>query len=142
VYRQGYYRWRAQGPCQRERTDAELTKLIRQIHTELSGDPGARRVWAELVVRGYRISPTRVWRLMKAASLHGRHPRAGKKTTIAAQRPVDAPDLSEQDFAAEEPNTRWCGDTTYIQTVDGWVYAATVTDLPSRKVVGHAVADH
>ena len=25
VVRQGYYRWLAEGPCQRERTDAELT---------------------------------------------------------------------------------------------------------------------
>jgi transposase InsO family protein len=31
---------------------------------------------------------------------------------------------------------------TYIQTVDGWVYTATVIDLHSRKVVGYAVADH
>ena len=31
---------------------------------------------------------------------------------------------------------------TYVQTVEGWVYTATVIDLHSRKVVGHAVADH
>ena len=29
-----------------------------------------------------------------------------------------------------------------MQTVDGWVYTATVIDLHSRKVVGYAVADH
>ena len=29
VVRQGYYRWLADGPCQRERTDAELTEIIR-----------------------------------------------------------------------------------------------------------------
>jgi putative transposase len=40
VSRSGYYRWLAQGPCQRERTDAELTEQIRQIHTELHGNPG------------------------------------------------------------------------------------------------------
>ena len=33
VVRQGYYRWLADGPCQRERTDAELTEQIREIHT-------------------------------------------------------------------------------------------------------------
>jgi putative transposase len=31
---------------------------------------------------------------------------------------------------------------TYVRTVDGWVYTATVIDLHSRKVVGYAVADH
>jgi hypothetical protein len=39
-------------------------------------------------------------------------------------------------------NTRWCGDITYVRTVDGWVYTATVIDLHSRKVVGYAVAEH
>ena len=29
VVRQGYYRWLADGPCQRERTDAELTSQIK-----------------------------------------------------------------------------------------------------------------
>src|SRR5262249_40844 len=62
-----------------------------------------------------------VWRLMRAAGLRGRHPRAWKKTTIAGQRPIDAPDLIGQDFTAGAPNTRWCGDITYIRTVEGWV---------------------
>ena len=63
VCRQGYYRWLRQGASQRERTDAELTETIREIHTRLHGDPGVRRVWAELVVRGIRTSRKRVWRL-------------------------------------------------------------------------------
>ena len=142
VARQGYYRWLATGPCARERTDTELTDQIREIHAELHGDPGVRRVWAELVVRGVRVARKRVWRLMRAAGLRGRHPRAWKRTTVAGQRPVDAPDLIGQDFTATMPDTRWCGDITYVRTVDGWVYTATVIDLHSRKVVGYAVADH
>jgi putative transposase len=39
VARQGYYRWRADGPCERERTDAELTEAVAEIHTELDGHP-------------------------------------------------------------------------------------------------------
>src|SRR5690242_2833043 len=118
VVRQGYYRWLADGPCERERTDAELTEQIREIHTQLHGHPGVRRVWAELVVRGVRVARKRVWRLMRAAGLRGRHPRAWTKTTIAGQRPVDAPDLIGQDFAADAPNTYWCGDITYVRTVE------------------------
>jgi putative transposase len=142
VSRSGYYRWQAAGPCQRERTDAELSEQIRAIHDELHGNPGVRRVWAELIVRGWRVARKRVWRLMREAGLRGRHPRAVKRTTIAGQRPIDAPDLLGQDFTAERPNIRWCGDITYVRTVDGWVYTATVIDLHSRKVVGYAVADH
>jgi putative transposase len=142
VSRSGYYRWRAAGPCRRERTDAELTEQIRQIHDQPHGHPGVRRVWAELVVRGYRVARKRVWRLMRAADLRGRHPRAWQRTTMAGARPVDAPDLLGRDFTAEAPDLRWCGDITYVRTVDGWAYVATVIDLHSRKVVGYAVADH
>ena len=142
VARQGYYRSRSQGPCARERTDAELTEQILAIHAELDGHPGVCRVWAELLTRGVRVSPKRVWRLMRAAGLRAPHRRAWRKTTIAGQRPVDAPDLIGQDFSAAVANTRWCGDITYVRTVEGWVYTATVIDLHSRKVVGYAVADH
>jgi hypothetical protein len=48
-------------PCQRERTDAELTETIREIHTDLHGHPGVHRVWAELVVRGLRVARKRVF---------------------------------------------------------------------------------
>ncbi len=142
VARQGSYRWLAAGPSERDRTDAQLITQIRQIHTDLQGHPGVRRIWAELVVRGVRVARKRVWRLMRAAGLQGRHPRPWKRTTIAGQRPIDAPDLIGQDFAAAQPDTRWVGDITYVATVDGWVYTATVIDLHSRKVVGYAVADH
>lgn len=142
VVRQGYYRWLAVGVSARERADADLTKLIEQIHSELDGHPGVRRVWAELASRGIRIARKRVWRLMKAAGLRGRHPKPWKRTTIAGQAPVGAPDLIGQDFTAAAANVRWCGDITYVKTVDGWVYTATVIDLHSRKVVGYAVADH
>ncbi|MEV2242748.1 DDE-type integrase/transposase/recombinase, partial [Micromonospora sp. NPDC049891] len=37
---------------------------------------------------------------------------------------------------------RWCGDITYINTWEGWLYLATVIDLASHRVVGWAVADH
>ena len=142
VARQGYYRWLSDGPSEHDRTDTQLTDQIRTIHAELHGHPGVRRIWAELVVRGVRTGRKRVWRLMRAAGLQGRHPRAWKRTTIAGQRPIDAPDLIGQDFTAADPDTRWVGDVTYVQTVDGWVYTATVIDLHSRKVVGYAVADH
>ncbi len=142
VARQGYYRWLASGTSERERTDAELTAQIQKIHTELHGHPGVRRIWAELVVRGVRTARKRVWRLMQAASLQGRHPRAWKKTTVAGLRPIDAPDLIGQDFTADQPDTRWCGDITYVRTWQGWLFLATVIDLASRRVVGWATADH
>jgi transposase InsO family protein len=78
------------------------------------GNPGMRRVHAELITLGHRVSPKRVWRPMQAAGLQGRHPKPWKRTTIAGHAPV--PDLIGRDFTAEAANQRWCGDITYIKT--------------------------
>jgi putative transposase len=142
VSRSGYYAWRGRAPSQREQTDAGLLAVITQVYQRLRGNPGVRRVHAELITLGHRVSPKRVWRLMQAAGLQGRHPKPWKRTTLAGEAPVPAPDLIGRDFTAQAPHQRWCGDITYVKTWDGWAYLATVIDLHSRAVVGWAIADH
>jgi putative transposase len=142
VSRSGYYAWRTAGPSQRSKDDTTLIAIMKRLHAEARGNPGVRRMRAGLAAVGYRLSHKRVWRLMKAADLRGRHPRAWKRTTIGGDRPVPAPDLIGRAFYAEAPNQKWCGDITYVKTWDGWAYVATVIDLNSRKVVGWAIADH
>ncbi len=51
-----------------------------------------------------------------------------------------APNLLERDFSADQPNTKWVADTTYIWTAEGWLYLAVVLDLFSRMVVGWSMA--
>ena len=138
----GYYAWRSRPVSAHDRSDQALQGLIGILYDRLKGNPGVRRMHAELVSLGHRVSRKRVWRLMKAAGLQGRHPRAWKKTTIRGERPVPAPDLIGRDFTAVRRDQRWCGDITYVKSWDGWVYLATVIDLHSRRVVGWAVADH
>ena len=41
VARQGYYRWRSTGPCERERTDAELTETIQKSTKNSPGIPAS-----------------------------------------------------------------------------------------------------
>jgi putative transposase len=142
VSRSGYYAWRAAGTSQRARDDSALIAVMRKIHETARGNPGVRRMRAGLAVLGHLVSHKRIHRLMQAAGLRGRHPRAWKRTTIGGDRPVSAPDLIGRDFTAAQPDARSCGDVTYIRTWDGWAYMATVIDLHSRAVVGWAVAGH
>lgn len=142
VSRSGFYAWRGRTPSQRANADAGLLEVIKAAYERLRGNPGVRRMHAELRTLGHRLSRKRVWRLMQAADLQGRHPRAWKRTTVPGDQPVPAPDLLGRNFTAERPDQRWCGDITYIKTWDGWAYLATVIDLHSRAVVGWAIADH
>lgn len=138
----GYYRWRGAGPSTRTTDDSTFTAIITKIYHDARGNPGVRRVRAGLAALGHLLSHKRVHRLMKAVGLQGRHPKAWKRTTIGGDHPVPAPDLIGRDFTAQTPNTRWCGDVTYVKTWNGWAYLATVIDLHSRAVVGWAIADH
>ena len=82
VSRAGYYAWRGRPASARSLRDAELTSLIGEIHQRLHGNPGVRRVRAELTAAGHWVALKRVWRLMRAAGLQGRHPKAWRRTTL------------------------------------------------------------
>jgi putative transposase len=138
----GYYDRRKAEPSARAKTDAELVAIMRKLHADARGNPGVRRMRAELVAVGHRLGLKRVWRLMRLAGLRGRHPKAWKRTTIAGSRPVSAPDLIGGLFSAEAPDQKWCGDVTYVKTWDGWAYLATVIDLHSRRLLGAATGLH
>ncbi|MGW6752185.1 IS3 family transposase [Streptomyces sp. NPDC055006] len=43
---------------------------------------------------------------------------------------------------ASETGTKLVSDITYLPTLAGWWYLATVIDLATREVVGYAMADH
>ena len=71
------------------------------------------------------------------------HPGPSARTTIrdSAAR-AGLVDLVERDFTAPAPDQLWVGDITYIWTLSGFSYLATLIDMFSNKVVGWAVADH
>ena len=50
-----------------------------------------------------------------------------------------APNLLEQKFAADQPNTVWLADLSYIPTGEGWLYLAAVAaalNARPRKTLG------
>lgn len=62
-------------------------------------------------------------------------------TTRKASREDTRPDLVKRDFRAPAPNRLRVADITYVRAVKGFVYAAFVTDVFSRKIVGWALSD-
>jgi transposase InsO family protein len=43
---------------------------------------------------------------------------------------------------ADAPNEKWVADITYLDTLEGWLYLATLLDLFHRAVVGWAMDEH
>lgn len=131
-----YYAHRTRPPSVRSLRDATTAHVIAKVHADNYGVYGARKVHAEMTRLGHPVARCTVERLMRAAGLRGITRAKGPRTTIGGAGPETRPDLVERDFTATAPDQLWVADITYVRTFAGWVYAAFVTDVYSRRVVG------
>ena len=137
---QTYYAAKARPPSKRSLSDQVTTEKLTRIHKENYGVYGARKVHAQLHREGHSVARCTVERLMRAASIRSIRRSKGPRTTIPgplAERPED---LVDRRFVATAPNCLWVADITYIRTFTGWVYAAFVIDVFSRRIVGWQVS--
>jgi putative transposase len=93
---------------------------------------GSPRIHAELRDQGIKCAPKRVARLMREQGLFAKRPRHRTITTKSEPGAPVAPNLLQRDFSAEQPNTKWVADTTYIWTAEGWLYAGCASLTCSR----------
>jgi putative transposase len=131
-----YYAAKTRPPSARAVADQQRVQVIRAIHADNYGVYGVRKMHAELNRRGHQIARCTVQRLMRAEGLRGISRAKGPRTTVPGTGPDTRPDLLDRDFKAPAPNRVWVADITYCRTFAGWVYAAFVVDVFSRRVVG------
>ncbi|MGW9636010.1 IS3 family transposase [Nocardiopsis alba] len=135
-----YYAVKSRAPSLRSRTDEATTAKIHQVHADNYGVYGVRKVHAELNRQGHRVARCTVQRLMKRAGLRGISRTEQHRTITRSTAPDTRPDLVERAFTADAPNRSWVADVTYVRTFAGWVYAAFVIAVHSRRVVGWQVS--
>jgi transposase InsO family protein len=141
VARSAWYAWTS-GPSARAVADAALAEQIGAIHAHSRRTYGAPRIHAELRHgHGVRVGRKRVARLMRDAGLIGVSRRRRRGLTKPDKAATPAPDLLGRDFTATVPGSRLVGDITYLPTLEGWLYLASVVDLATRKLVGYAMAE-
>jgi putative transposase len=141
VSRSGYYQFLKKSH-QFVDKDFNLLSLVRHLHQKYRGTYGSRRMSKELRARGYDVGRSRAGSLMKKAGLQVKRPKKFKRTTDSRHQLPVAPNLLNQQFQADQPDSIWCGDITYLWTLEGWLYLAVIIDLYSRKVVGWALDSH
>jgi putative transposase len=99
-------------------------------------------VTAKLRRTGRRINRKKVERIMRERDIRGITRRRRRHLTQQDTKAAPAPDLVGRDFTADEPGRKLVGDITYLPTLAGWWYLATVIDLATREVIGYAMAGH
>lgn len=133
---QTYYAARTRPPSKRSVSDEETVVKIHRVHTSNYGVYGARKVHAQLRREGHVVARCTVERLMRREGLRGISRRKGPRTTIPGPFTDRPGDLVDRRFTAPAPDCLWVADITYIRTFSGWVYAAFVLDVFSRRIVG------
>src|SRR6266511_2135422 len=124
----------------RVRRDVEISQEIQRVWDENFHVYGARKIWRQLCREGVAVARCSVERLMRSLGLQG-VVRGGKRRTTISRDQTDYPaDLVKRQFAAIRPNQLWVADFTYVATWAGFVYAAFVIDVFSRRIIGWRVA--
>nr|WP_161568146.1 IS3 family transposase [Anaerobacillus alkaliphilus] len=138
VSKSGYYKWLKKGnkvtkeKKQKEKIKAKISNLFYK-NREVFGSP---RITRELHKLGYTVSEKTVGRYMKEMGLRAIPEQRFVVTTDSNHSNPIYPNLLNREFYPEQPDRVWVTDITYIWTMEGWLYLATVMDLYSRKIVG------
>ncbi len=139
VHPSGYYAWRLAPQSARAIENQRLAQRIRFFFNDSGGTYGSPRIYKDLLEAGYQVGENRVARIMRLDKIHAqrayRKPRfrkAGLPSRLFANR-------LNREFSVTAPNKVWATDTTYIRTLQGWLFLTVVMDLYSRMVVGWAM---
>ncbi|MEN3361085.1 MAG: putative transposase, partial [Mycobacteriales bacterium] len=136
-----FYKWRDRPPTPRQDRHAELVDAVWASFKDSGFIYGSPRVWLDLLEAGWRVSVNTVAAVMAEHGWAGRKPPRRRSLTRQGRRPA-VPDLVGRRFIAARSDQLWCGDVTYVDTDEGWLYLATVLDLCSRRLLGYAMGDH
>jgi putative transposase len=143
VSKSGFHAWERCAPSDRALSDAWLTSRIKEVHENVRGVYGSRRVQAELRLgQDIVVSRKRIRKLMRQAGISGLVKVKKGRTTIRVPGVRVADDLVERRFKPDAPNVLWVADITYLRTWEGWLYLVAVQDAYSRRIVGWAMTEH
>lgn len=120
--------------------DEQLVADLRTVHKDNFSVCGVKKMHAAMTRRGWHLGREQTRRLMHKAGLRG--VQRGKPAFTTVTNPADArpADLVNRQFTAPAPNRLWVADITYVRTWQGFCYAAFVTDVGTRTIVGWAVS--
>jgi putative transposase len=124
----GFYDWSQHLTTPSQQRHEELTVQVLLAFAESKGASGYRKVTAALNRAAVPVNRKTVAEIMRDLGL------IYQRST----RVNDPVDLLLRDFSSVTVGSIMVGDITYVHTQEGWLYLATVIDLASRTVLGHA----
>lgn len=118
----------------------ELTRRERTMQPRLGGRKTLRLISGDLADAGVSLGRDRYFDVLRDNGMLVRRKRSKPRTTNSRHSlPVFRNLVSG--MKPVTPNKVWVSDLTYIDTDEGFLYAALITDAGSRKIVGSHIGD-
>jgi len=132
---------RDQRQTDRDIRDADLLAKIKSFFKASKKCYGSKRIHQDLLADGDIVSERRVARIMMGNKVSPLFLKRRKPViTDSNHKLKPSPNLLEQKFHCQTPNTVWLADITYIDTDEGWLYLAGIKDMATREIVGWAIS--
>ena len=143
VAKSGYQAWCANKVVPlctpRQLLEAKIVAAIKAAHLQGRGVYGAKRIHAELIEQGFKVSLNRIRRLRRLHGIRCTHKRKYRVTTDSKHHLPVAQNILDRQFEPAAPNAVWVADITYIPTDEGWLFLAAIKDLFTCEIVGWAM---
>ena len=132
--RQALYKYKLQDD-QKERA-----MILKKVQTIRYNQPhvGTRKLKDHLAGQGITVGRDRLFDLLRARQLLIKPKRRYQKTTYSRHRLKTYRNLVK-DHPATGPDQVYASDITYVSTDQGYQYLFLITDMYSRKIVGHCL---
>lgn len=144
VTRAAYYKWVTRKPSQRDLENEAIIEDIKQVHEQVNGIYGYRRITIVLNRKRQeanlpKVNEKRVYRLMKVAGLQSVIRRKRKSYRQSTPQHI-AENVLNREFTANRPNEKWCTDVTEMTYEDGKkAYVSAILDLYDNSIVSYVV---
>lgn len=141
ITRSAYYQRSNTPQTDKEKEDEKLCQLALKLFKDNYEEYGRIRMRKALGEAGHKMSIGKTVRIMKKAKLVPKKSKKYKATTNSKHKYQIAENILNREFNAELPNQKWCGDSTYVWTDEGWLYVAGIVDLCAKDCVGLAFSE-
>lgn len=141
VSKSGYYDWLKRPLSQKwqelQEEREKLNQAIYRIFQDSFCTYGSPRIHAQLKKEGIEVCEKTVANRMRELGLTAEPPKRTVRTTDSDHSQPIYPNIVNRNFYAEKPNQVWVADITYIRSLDGWSYLASIMDLCSRRIIAY-----
>jgi transposase InsO family protein len=140
--RENYYECRRQR--QERKVDQDLIVTLVREQRQMHPRMGCRKLLyllrLDLDAAGVKVGRDRLFGILRDQDLLV-EPKRGQPRTTNSRHSLPVFHNRVAEMTLTGPNQAWAADLTYVRTEEGFLYAAMITDMYSRKIVGRRIGD-